>query len=261
MQYAKLKPPFGWVGGKSRLAKTIVSLMPEHELYVEPFCGGLNVLYAKQKPDNSKYREVINDANKDLINLHRVIKSHPKKLYNEVNKMLISRACFDDIKKGAIKPKNNIEKAVLYLYRLSLSFGSKGENFAMPKSRKPKNIYKDYFKWAERLKGVTIECMDFEKIIKEYDREDAFFYCDPPYYKTESYYRNVDRFTKEDHIRLASTLKGITGKFLLSYNDSDFIRELYKDFNIQTSQKIRYTLGANVHKNQKEVSELFISNY
>jgi site-specific DNA-adenine methylase len=62
MKVTKLKAPFGWVGGKSKLAKDIVSLFPQHTTYVEVFGGALSVLYAKER---SKV-EVVNDINSEL---------------------------------------------------------------------------------------------------------------------------------------------------------------------------------------------------
>ena len=129
------------------------------------------------------------------------------------------------------------------------------------KSRKPKNIFKDFTKWSDRLKMVTIENMDFQKLISNYDREDAFFYCDPPYVGTESYYKNEKTFDLNDHKRLHKSLKGLKGRFLLSYNDCEFVRGLYKDYKIVESDKFDYTLGSNVHKQKKTVCELYIMNY
>ena len=263
MKTTKLKPPHGWVGGKSRLAKQIVELIPEgHDLYVEVFGGALNVMYAKELQDRAKYREVANDYNSDLINLHRAIRTNPKQLQKYLNELFISREIFTDIKFGKLKPKDQIQKASFYYYLLQVSFGSKGDNFAMSaKSRKPKNIYKDFTKWSERLKLVTIENMDFQKLIINYDRVETFFYCDPPYVGTENYYKNEKTFNLDDHKRLYDTLKNIKGKFLLSYNDTPFIRDLYKDFKIVESAKFEYTLGKNVHGRNKKVIELFIMNY
>ncbi len=154
MQATKLKAPFGWVGGKSRLAKEIIELIPEHTTYIEVFGGALSVLYAKER---SKV-EVVNDINSDLINLHRAIRNNPRTLQMFLNQLFISRELFLDIKQGRLKPRNNIERAAFYLYLLSQSFGSKGEHFAMAKSgRKPKDIYKSYEKWSKRLKRVVIE--------------------------------------------------------------------------------------------------------
>lgn len=196
------------------------------------------------------------------MNLHRAIRTNPKKLQTYLSALLISREIFNDIKSNHLKPRNNIERASFFFYRLTQSFGAKGENFAMnAKSRKPRSLYKDFTKWAKRLDQVTIENMDFEKLIKEYDKEETLFYCDPPYVGTESYYKNVREFNLKDHKRLYKTLKSIKGKFLLSYNDTPFIRELYKDFKIIKSEEIRYTLGANAHGNKKSVCEIFIMNY
>jgi len=263
MRTTTLKPPHGWVGGKSKLAKQIVSLIPnDHLLYVEVFGGALNVLYAKEIPASGKYREVANDFNSDLINLHRCIRNNPTKLQKYLNELFISRELFENIKRSNLTPRDNIEKGAFFFYKLQMSFGSKGDNFAMSaKSRKPKNIYKDFYKWSDRLKMVTIENMDFQKLIENYDKEEAFFYCDPPYVGTESYYKNKKTFDIDDHKRLYMALKGIKGKFLLSYNDCEFVRELYAEFRIVTSDKFNYTLGANVHNKKKEVRELFIMNY
>jgi len=82
----------------------------------------------------------------------------------------------------------------------------------------------------QRFSSVVIENKDFENLIKIYDRESAFFYCDPPYFNAEDYY-DVE-FGTADHERLKECLSGTKGLFLLSYNDHEFVRELYKDYNI-----------------------------
>jgi DNA adenine methylase len=262
MNYTKLKPPFGWVGGKSKLAKDIVALIPEYRLYIEVFGGALNVLYAKEKPTLTKGAEVINDVNGELINLHKIIQKRPQTLSLFLNKLLIGRDIFNDIKNFAYKPRSDIERASWYFYQISQSFGAKGDSFAMSaKSRKPKNIYKDFSKWSERLKGVTIENMSFEKLITQYDNVDAFFYCDPPYVMTESYYKNIGVFGRDEHILLAEKLKSIKGKFLVSYNDCKLIRELYTDFKIVETKEINYLLGQNSSGKKKSVREIFIMNY
>lgn len=89
-------------------------------------------------------------------------------------------------------------------------------------------------------------------ITNVYDRPRALFYCDPPYYKAEKYY-NIP-FDVADHERLKQCLNGIKGLFLLSYNDCDFVRELYKDFKIEeVSRANNLTTG--------DYKELIISNF
>ena len=115
MQSTKLKAPFGWVGGKSKLATDIVSLIPHnHTTYVEVFGGALSVFYSKEK---SKL-EVVNDINSELINLHKSIRTNPQTLSFYLNQMLISREIFEDIRHKRISPRNNIEAAAFYLYQL-----------------------------------------------------------------------------------------------------------------------------------------------
>lgn len=253
-----LKAPFAWIGGKSKLADDIVALFPDHRLYVEVFGGALNVLYRKQC--TSKQAEVVNDINSELVNLHRIIRTNPQSLSMHLNRLLISRELFSDILSGRTKPRNNIERAAHYYYLLSQSFGAKGTTFAMnAKSRRPKDIYKDFGQWSHRLKFVTIENMSFDKLIGTYDKEDAFFYCDPPYVSTEKYYQHTGGFGEAEHRRLAELLHSIKGKFLLSYNDCELVRELYADMKIISTKEINYTLrGAG---SKKTVREVFITNY
>ena len=105
--------------------------------------------------------------------------------------------------------------------------------------------------------NVVIENQDFETLIRHYDRSDAFFYADPPYFSTEDMYEVG--FGWDDHVRLRETLGRIKGKFLLSYNDCPEIRELYDgfslfDFSRTHSMAQRYEAG-------KEFKELLIANY
>lgn len=291
----KLKAPFAWVGGKSRLAKDIVSLMPPHRCYVEVFGGALSVLYAKPSVEDilaqrakkrlslkkneedmqnevsafiertckgqtrvDKLTEIVNDINDDLINLHRIIKTRPKSLHATLSSMLVSRTLFDGIKQGIIKPKNDIERAAFYYFLITQSFGGKRKSFILGKSRPPKNIYKDFMKFSQRLKRVYIEHMDFRKLIATYDSKDTLFYLDPPYFATEHYYEIKGGFGESEHRDLAVILQGIQGKFILSYNDCEFIRSLYKDFYIMETKKIQYSLNV---KSTKRVQELLIMNF
>lgn len=69
------------------------------------------------------------------------------------------------------------------------------------------------------IKGVTIENKSFQELISLYDKDDAFFYVDPSYLSTESYYKNTSRFGIKEHKELATLLSNVKGEFLLSYTD------------------------------------------
>lgn len=244
--------PFAWVGGKSKLATCIIEEFPVHERYCEVFGGALNVFYRKPR---SKL-EVVNDINADLVNLHLQIQKRPQSLQLYLNRMLISRDIFSKIKNKSLQPRNDIQRAAYYFYLLSLSFGSKGEHFAMPRGAKPKikDIYRDFHVWSKRLKGVCIENMDFKKLIASYDSPQTLFYLDPPYIGTESYYQTPQGFHIEQHIELANTLKTIQGKFVLSYNDCEVVRDLYKGFELIEVETVYSLNGAN----KKQAKELII---
>ncbi len=241
--------PFAWVGGKSKLADKIIAHFPEHERYCEVFGGALNVLYRKPR---SKV-EVVNDINSDLINLHLQIQKRPQSLQLYLNRMLVSRELFSRIK-TKMHPRNDIERAAFYYYLLVQSFGSKGENFAMPRGSKPsiRSLDRDFRVWSKRLQGVCIENMDFQKLITTYDHVDMLFYLDPPYIGTESYYKTPSGFNIEQHIALAEILKCIKGKFVLSYNDCEVVRDLYRDFEI-IEVSTTYSLRGGSQKAAKEV--------
>ncbi len=104
---------------------------------------------------------------------------------------------------------------------------------------------------------MAIENLGFEKLIKIYDRPTAAFYCDPPYYGAEKYYGVP--FSDDDHQRLRDTLGNIKGKFILSYNSHDYIKELYKDYHIEEISRSN-NLAAKYEKGAT-YGELIIRNY
>lgn len=109
---------------------------------------------------------------------------------------------------------------------------------------------------SKRLRMVVIERLDFERILKTYDRPDALFYLDPPYFHAERYY--TSGFAKEDHIRLHDALGRIKGRFILSYNDCEDARELYKGYHIIDISRNDNLAAKTVSRKYRE---LIIKNY
>lgn len=220
-----------WIGGKSQLAKRIVSTFPEKfDRYIEVFGGGGSVLFAS---DKHAPMEVYNDANGQLVNLFRCIKYHREELQKEIRYYLNSREMFLDCRDRLDCPGfTDIQRAAMYYICIKISFGADTDSFGCA----PKGLDTARFEEIEkRLERVVIEHKDFEALIKQYDRPDALFYCDPPYHTTEKHYS--ERFTEEDHHRLNAVLKALKGRFILSYNDDEFIRKLYKEFKIEAVER------------------------
>lgn len=190
------------------------------------FGGGGSVLFAK---DSHAPLEVYNDANSELVNLFRCMKYHRAELEHEIDGYLNSREVFKDITARLENGTGftDIQRAGMFYIKTRISFGADGRTFGCNK----KSLSTDRFaEISQRLKRVVVENKDFENLIKVYDRPKALFYCDPPYHTTEKYYDI--KFTEDDHLRLKTALDNIKGKFVLSYNDDEFIRELYKNYNI-----------------------------
>ncbi len=215
-----------WIGGKSQLVKKITAEFPQGVgRYIEVFGGGGSVMFSS---DKHAPIEVYNDANGQLVNLFRCIKYHPEELCREIKYYLTSREMFDDIKARLdCTGFTDIQRAAMFYVIIRTSFGADTRSYGCA----PKVISTSCFELvAKRLERVNIEHKDFEALIKQYDRPDALFYCDPPYHTTERHYD--ERFTEADHYRLNSVLKALKGRFILSYNDDCFIRNLYKDYYI-----------------------------
>ncbi len=281
-----------WVGGKKALRELIYRRLPkQYERYIEVFGGGGWVLFGKN-PDCDM--EVYNDFNSNLANLFFCIKHRPfafllelgflplnsrdefivlRKFLNKeeftgdyLNEELnlaqrnLEEPEFEEIKTIMVENAEfmDIKRAAAFFKLIRYSYGSGCTSFGC----QPFDVRKTFhliWEAYRRLANTLIENKDFEALIRQYDRPNAFFYCDPPYYLAEGHYEV--EFCKEDHIRLRDTLAKIEGKFLVSYNDCDYIRELYKNekFNIEPVTRLnnlaqRYDGGC-------EFSELLIANY
>jgi DNA adenine methylase len=107
----------------------------------------------------------------------------------------------------------------------------------------------------DRLQSVVIERLPYSDFIRRYDREGALFYLDPPYWACETDY-GPDVFTREDFAALADQLAGIKGKFLMSLNDNEGVRETFGRF-IVTPIDTTYTIGTA----SRSAREILISNF
>lgn len=244
-----------WIGGKKLLRKAIIERFPKEgfDRYIEVFGGAGWVLFGKEI---GKELEVFNDADSNLINLYRCIKYHREELQKELEWLAVSREQFFDCRSQLeARGLTDIQRAARYFHVIKVSFGGNRTNFGTNKKNLTTSI--EYLSEVQkRLKDVVIENKDFESLIKVYDRSGALFYLDPPYHGTEKYY--AAGFSEEDHIRLKNVLKGIKGKFILSYNDDEFIRELYKEYTIEgISRNSNLTNKVNADK----FEEVIIRNF
>lgn len=251
-----------WIGGKKSLRDLILLRFPlYYERYIEVFGGGGWVLFAKA-PSNDF--EVYNDFNGVLVNLYRQVREKPKELLTALKYALNAREDFDTVKSALSRdaPMSDVEKAAKFYQLIRYSYASGLKSYGS----QPHDIWTNFpliEQAHRRLRKVVVENKDCVKLIKQYDRPVSFFYCDPPYYETESYYQNIgeDGFGEKDHIRLRDALLSIEGKFLLSYNDCPFVRELYNHEGIYMETTTRINNIKQRYDGGCQYEELLIANY
>jgi len=251
-----------WIGGKKALREVIVTRFPlYYERYIEVFGGGGWVLFHKN-PGNDF--EVYNDFNSLLTNLYLCVRDHPQELIEALRFVLNSREEFDRVKEALAcgSPASDVQRAAWFYQLIRYSYASGLTSYGS----QPHDIWSDFpliEQAHRRLARVVIENKDCVKLIKQYDRPISFFYCDPPYFTTERYYKNVgeDGFRKKDHIRLRNALMHIDGKFLLSYNDCDFVRELYDAPGIYIEAVTRLNNIKQRYDNGAQFPEILVANY
>ena len=285
-----MKTPVSRVGNKTAILHILYALFPlNYSRFIDVFGGSGSVLLGN--PEICPF-EVYNDFDRNLANLFRCMKERTMAVIRELGfchlnsreDFIAIRRFFDIVQfddkylsdelrltqilfpppeakeltemRKRITADYDVRRAAMFLKLLRFSYSSSGKSYAS----QPFDIRKLFgliSQLQERMANVVVENQDFETLIKHYDRPDAFFYLDPPYFSTEDMYEVG--FGWDDHVRLRDTLKNIKGKFLLSYNDCDEIRELYNgfsmfDFSRTHSMAQRYEAG-------KEFKELLIGNY
>ncbi|SDE11326.1 DNA adenine methylase [Mucilaginibacter pineti] len=264
MRKVRLKTPISYYGGKQKLAASIVSLIPKHTLYCEPFIGGAAVFFAKKA---SKV-EVINDTNRELINFYRIVKEDFVSLEKEIRISLHSR----DLHRKASVVYNNpdmfseIKRAWAVWILSTQGFSGQLDNswgfdISTNTTTKKINSKKDGFteQLAVRLQNCQLECADALYVITSRDTPTSFFYCDPPYYNSDC--GHYDGYSEQDYESLLYLLSKIKGKFLLSSYPSPLLEKYTKD-NAWHKWSINSKVSVNAKAgNPKIKTEMLTANY
>jgi DNA adenine methylase len=247
--------PLPYIGGKNRLAKKIISMLPEHTTYVEAFAGGAQVLFHKP-PSNV---EVLNDLDFDIVNFYRVCQWHYQEFVRYLRFSIASRKLHELHVKSDPATLTDIQRAGRFFYLQKNSFGGlilKPQfhyGIAQPSNYNPERIPEIIERTHKRLARVQIESLPYEKVLEKYDRPTTCFYLDPPYWGPKLYRFNFD---DKDFVVLAERLARLRGRFILSLNDRPEVRETFRAFRIER-EEITYTAQA---KPGKRYGELLITN-
>lgn len=182
-----LRPPFAYYGGKTRMAKDIISLIPaDAKTYLEPFAGSLAVLLRKEPHEI----EVVNDLDTRLVAFWRTVRDKPDKITNALAATPYARDEFNHALETIDTETDEIEFArkvfvILRQSRKRSTSAAPGNFRGSGDSRGPGNVFAKSVSTlpdvAKRLQGVVIENTDALDLIERWDKPDTVMYLDPPY--------------------------------------------------------------------------------
>jgi DNA adenine methylase len=257
-----MKTPITYYGGKQKLINEILPLIPEHELYCEPFCGGAAIFFAKEPSPV----EVLNDTNSELINFYHVVQNDFVSLEKEVRISLHSRRLHKDAQVIYDNPHmfSEVKRAWAVWILASQSFssmldGSWGYDLKKGSTTRKVSGKREAFTedFAIRLQNVQIECTDALRIINSRDTVNTLFYVDPPYFNSNC--GHYDGYTIIDFEALLKQLSKIEGKFLLSSYPSELLAGYTKENNWKT-KTIEQRVSVNHGAGKKKI-EVLTRNY
>ncbi len=263
-----IKSPLRYPGGKSKAVNSISKLIPEFKEFREPFVGGGSVfVYLKQKFPSRIYW--INDIYQNLYHFWNECNENPNKL---IESILEFRSTYLDGKElhrfllENIDLFDNIKKAAAFFIFNRITFSGTTESGGFSNAAFHKRFTESSIERVKALSKILLNTkisnLDYEEVISSAG-DDVFLFLDPPYYsatKSALYGKNGKLHKMFDHKRFANVMKQTKHKWLITYDDSEYIRNLFHFANIKTWD-LTYGMR-NVNKKSNQLGkELFISNY
>ena len=266
-----LNSPFKWVGGKSRLRKFIIPMIPPHTCYVEPFGGAAWVLFGKPRSDV----EILNDIDEELITFFRVVRENPEELIASFELELVSRAEFNRLANLEPQSLTDVQRAHRFYYLIMAGWGGEARYPRFQTSIRDgghgnrlvgalKSLRERINPIHHRLQTVIIENMDWQDCVARYDSPTTAIYMDPPYWGNGVNYKFNMRGA-DDHRSIAEQLGRTQGFWLLSSYDTPEIRDLFSGYEVTPIQS---SSGMRTGKSERQAGrhrtinqEILITNF
>jgi len=263
-----IKSPLRYPGGKSKVTDQIVALIPEFSEYREPFVGGGSVyLYLKQIYPEKKFW--INDLYFELYNFWLTSQSDLDSVAHQVEKWHKSHQDGKKLHRWLIDNLPNftpLEKASAFFALNRMTFSGTTESGGYSEQGFQKRFTTSSIERLRKLDKVLLNTritnLDYRDVV-DAKGEDVFVFLDPPYYsatKSALYGKNGTLHKGFDHERFAEVMRQCKHKWLITYDDSDYVRELFSFAYIKTWD-ITYGMRNITDKSEQTEQELFIANY
>ena len=220
-----------YFGGKWAVAPWVLSHLPEHRIYVEPFGGAASILLRKPR----SRIEVYNDMDAEIVGIFRVVQSPElcRQLVRRLRRTPYSRTEFARAFQPADDPVECSARAIIRAYMSfhhEALFNPRKTTFADArhrthwtcKAREWASYPRTLVAACRRLRGVVIENSDALRVIRVQDTPDTLFFVDPPYLpstRSKSGYRH--EMSEPQHVELLDTLKAVKGKVVVCGYPSD----------------------------------------
>lgn len=253
-QLSKARPVFSRPGGKTRMLKYILPLIPEHTAYCEPFFGGGAVFFAKAPSRH----EVINDIDRDLVAFMRNARLHCEALLDEMEFVLNSRQEFEDY--IAQPGLTEIQRAARWFIRNRLSFGGMGGTFAITRTQPlPSRAQRQIAiqSMSRRLDRTTIENCTWERMFDLYDGPETFWFLDPPYLDGGG--AAYKGWSEHELQRFTDRVKKLSGEWLFTFQDCDQVRDMMAGFQLKAIKRAN-GIGNRGGKKGRVYREVIITN-
>lgn len=264
------RPLLRWYGGKWRISDWLISLMPPHVNYVEPFSGAASVLMRKPR----SRIEVLNDRYDRIVNLFRVLRDPAASA--QLHELLsLTPYAFAEYIAARERSDDPIEDARRMMVLGAQSHGATGASGGKlsgwrrasrrdhrNESGRGNSYAKEWVNlrdqvplWVGRLQGVYIECDDAQAVIKRWDGDRTLIYIDPPYpHAARSDARNAYRheMSDQDHCALADTLKFCKSMVMISGYRCGLYDELYAGWQ-------RYDCETRADSNARRIESVWLN--
>ena len=240
----KMIPPISRrTGGKWYCCKKVLAHFPTtYDTYIEPFVGGGSIYFNSPK----KEIEVINDLDSHLIDMYQVCKEQAFEI--EAKQYTLEE--YTRLKEPTPDLRTKLTNKIIVTRLSHFGIGK----FDHPNRNISTSFVNKFKQHHLRLQDTMILNKDYKEIISNFDSPDSFFYLDPPYENSNKTVR-CD-YTDINLEELQQILTNIKGKFLLSLNDSERTRDLFKEFSIDLIPTSYFG-----RKQDRKVNDLIIKNY